>query len=100
MYLAITVQPVSINTTVNATVIFTCVGVGNTINVEVNETQATDTTLTGFIVETFSGNGTISAELRATAYEDNNNTNISCRIDSDTDNASVSSDVAILMIQG
>ena len=100
MYLAITVQPVSINTTIKATVTFTCEGVGNVITVEVNGQTATDTAVMGrgFIVETSSVNGTIRAELRATAYEDNNNTNISCRIE--TNNASLSSDVAILMIQG
>ena len=100
MHLAIRVQPVSINTTINATVTFTCEGVGNVITVEVNGEMATNTDVMDreFFVETSSDNGTISAKLRATAYEDNNNTNISCIIE--TDNASLCSDVAILMIQG
>ena len=98
----------SINTTINSTIIFTCEGVGDLLTVRVkfygvNETKAaTDTTVMerGFFVETSNDNGTRSAELQATAYEFNNNTNITCRVFDDQAANFSDSSTAILMIQG
>ncbi|XP_019860563.1 PREDICTED: uncharacterized protein LOC109588903 [Amphimedon queenslandica] len=102
----ITVQPMSINTTINSTVNFTCEGVGTEITFRLqfygeNETRgATDEVAInrGFSFETSNDNDARTAQLQGTAYEFNNNTSIRCRVD--TNNASLSSDVAILMIQG
>uniref|UniRef100_A0A1X7T4U1 Fibronectin type-III domain-containing protein n=1 Tax=Amphimedon queenslandica TaxID=400682 RepID=A0A1X7T4U1_AMPQE len=97
----ITIQPVSINTTINSTVTFTCEGAGDSIAFRVNGTAIFDNVRDrGFCDETFNDNGTRRGELEATAYEFNNNTNISCRVSTDDPVAALFSDVAILMIQG
>uniref|UniRef100_A0A1X7TA18 Fibronectin type-III domain-containing protein n=1 Tax=Amphimedon queenslandica TaxID=400682 RepID=A0A1X7TA18_AMPQE len=97
----ITVQPVSINATINSTVIFTCEGAGDSIVFIVNGMAISDNVREkGFSDETFNDNGTRRGELEATAYEFNNNTNISCSVSTDDPVATLLSDVAILMIQG
>ena len=53
----------------------------------------------GFTV-TIRGTGTLRAELQATAYYFNNNTNIRCRASNDDPPAILFSNTAVLMIQG
>uniref|UniRef100_A0A1X7TPR6 Fibronectin type-III domain-containing protein n=1 Tax=Amphimedon queenslandica TaxID=400682 RepID=A0A1X7TPR6_AMPQE len=98
----ITLQPVSINTTLNSTVVFSCEAVANDLSFRVNNTPATDTNVTdkGFSVTTSSNGGTIRAELQALAYDHNNNTEVRCRAITDEPLQVEFSDTAILMIQG
>ncbi|XP_019858543.1 PREDICTED: uncharacterized protein LOC109586776 [Amphimedon queenslandica] len=97
----ITLQPVSINTTLNSTVVFSCEAVANDLSFRVNNTPATDTNVTdkGFSVTTSSNGGTIRAELQALAYDHNNNTEVRCRAITDEPLQVEFSDTAILMIQ-
>ena len=97
----ITVHPQSVNTTLNSRVNFTCEA--NTLDI----TFLVDGTLAlaanvinrGFTQQGVKdlGNGKWRGVLLAIAFDDNNNTNISCRaIDSQT----IYSDIAVLRIQG
>ena len=101
MYLDIILQPVSINTTLNSTVIFTCEAIALEITFRVNNEPSNDADVMnkGFIVTT-SGTGTIRAELQAIAYDFNNNTNIRCRASNDDPPAIFLSNTALLLIQG
>ncbi|XP_019853923.1 PREDICTED: uncharacterized protein LOC109583152 [Amphimedon queenslandica] len=99
----ITVQPVSINTTLNSTVVFSCEAEGaHELNFRVNDTQATHNSFTesGFNVTTTTSNNTMRAKLQATAYEDNNNTNVTCIAHHDDNDTPIHSNVATLIIQG
>ena len=100
-YLDIILQPVSINTTLNSTVIFTCEAIADELIFRVNNEPANDKDVMnkGFTVTT-SGIGTIRAELQAIAYDFNNNANIRCRSLSDNPPAIFLSNTAVLMIQG
>ena len=97
----IILQPVSINTTLNSTVTFTCEAIADELTFRVNNVPANDADVTskGFTVTT-SGTGTIRAELQAIAYDFNNNTNIRCRASTDNPPAILFSNTAVLMIQG
>ena len=97
----ITNHPQSVNTTLNSTVSFTCEAVADTISFKVNNKSAAnnDIVIKGFIqqpIDTLS-NDTIRRVLIARALEDNNNTNISCRV---INSEIVCSDIAVLRIQG
>ncbi|XP_019860769.1 PREDICTED: uncharacterized protein LOC109589086 [Amphimedon queenslandica] len=98
----ITVQPVSINTTLNSTVVFFCEGTGDELSFRVNNEPATNTDVIvkGFSVTSSVHNGTRRAELQAIAYEHNNNTEVRCRASTDEPLQVEFSDTAILMIQG
>ena len=91
----------SINATLNSTVVFFCEAVADELTVQVNNTPATNTDVMdkGFSVTT-SGTGTIRAELQAIAYEHNNNTEVRCRALTDDPSEIVFSNTSILMIQG
>ena len=97
----ITVQPVSINTTLNSTVVFSCEATADELSFRVNNLPDTNTGVTdkGFSVAT-SGTDTIRADLQGTAYEDNNNTEVKCRASTDDPPEIMFSNTAMLMIQG
>ena len=99
----ITVQPVSINTTLNSTVTFTCEAIADELTFRINGEQANhdNAKQKGFIVSGLSGdriNGR-TGELEAKAYDFNNNTNITCRALTDEPHEIVTS-TASLLIQG
>ena len=98
----ITVQPVSINATLNCTVTFTCEAIADAVSFLVNNEEATDGDVMskGFAVTTNRDGGYRTAELQATAYSYNNNTNITCRATTYTPLTAVSSNTAVLLIQG
>ena len=98
----ITVQPVSINTTLNSTVIFTCEAIADELTFRVNNESATDTNVTdkGFSVITNNRGGYRIGKLQAIAYNFNNNTNITCRAITDQPLTLVFSNTAVLLIQG
>ena len=92
----------SINTTLNSTVVFYCQGTGDELSFRVNNTAATDTGVTykGFSASTSGSSGTRRAELQAIAYEHNNNTEVRCRASNDDPPQVNFSNTAMLMIQG
>uniref|UniRef100_A0A1X7TVX0 Fibronectin type-III domain-containing protein n=1 Tax=Amphimedon queenslandica TaxID=400682 RepID=A0A1X7TVX0_AMPQE len=98
----ITVQPVSINTTLNSTVVFSCEAVANGLTVQVNNVSATDGPVInkGFSVTSSTSGGNRSAALQAIAYDHNNNTEVRCVAVTYDPPQIVRSDTAILMIQG
>ena len=98
----ITVQPVSINTTLNYTVVFYCEATADELTFRVNNLPADDTGVTakGFSVTTSGSGDTIRADLQAIAYEHNNNTEVRCRASTDDPHQVQFSDTAMLMIQG
>uniref|UniRef100_A0A1X7UTB8 Fibronectin type-III domain-containing protein n=1 Tax=Amphimedon queenslandica TaxID=400682 RepID=A0A1X7UTB8_AMPQE len=98
----ITFQPVSINTTLNSTVVFSCEGTGDELSFRVNNTPADDGAVIakGFSATSTDNDGTRRAVLQAIAYEYNNNTEVKCRASTDEPLQVVFSDTAILMIQG
>ena len=97
----ITVQPVSINTTLNSTVIFFCEAIADELTFRVNNESATDAGVIskGFTIITNINGGIRRGELQAIAYDFNNNTNITCRAITDQPTL-VSSNTAVLLIQG
>uniref|UniRef100_A0A1X7UUL9 Fibronectin type-III domain-containing protein n=1 Tax=Amphimedon queenslandica TaxID=400682 RepID=A0A1X7UUL9_AMPQE len=97
----ITLQPVSINTTLNSTVVFSCEATADALSFRVNNLpdSNTDVTAKGFSV-TSSGTGTIRAELEAIAYEHNNNTEINCTAITLSPLQAVTSNTVVLTIQG
>ena len=101
MFIDITVQPVSTNTTLNSTVVFSCEAVTDELTFRVNNLPDTNAAVKdkGFSAST-SGTDTIRAELQATAYEHNNNTEVKCRASTDEPPKTVFSNTAVLMIQG
>ena len=98
----ITVQPVSINTTLNSTVVFSCEATADQLIVRVNGELATDRAVRdkGFSVSSTSYGGTVRAELQAIAYEHNNNTEVRCRASAYDPFQVDFSDTSRLMIQG
>ncbi|XP_019852423.1 PREDICTED: uncharacterized protein LOC109582213 isoform X2 [Amphimedon queenslandica] len=98
----ITVQPVSINTTLNSTVVFSCEAVADELGFRVNNEVATDEAVVakGFSVTTTNIGGTRRVELEAIAYEYNNNTEVTCTAITDEPLQAVFSNISILMIQG
>ena len=91
----------SINTTLNYTVVFYCEATADELTFRVNNLPDIDTDVTakGFSVAT-SGTDTIRADLQAIAYEHNNNTEVKCRASNDDPPQVEYSDTAMLMIQG
>ena len=96
----ITVQPVSINTTLNSTVLFICEAITNVITFRVNGEQENNDNVIGFTATTSELNGTTIARLQAIGYDFNNNTEIQCRASNDAPPTVVFSDTALLLIQG
>ena len=101
-YIEITVHPQSVNTTINSTVSFTCEATSAVaITFEVNNISAASPNVTsrGFTLQSESLNGgVLTRVLIAIAFEDNNNTNISCTAFGSPMNKD--SDIAVLRIQG
>ncbi|XP_019862186.1 PREDICTED: uncharacterized protein LOC100639045 isoform X2 [Amphimedon queenslandica] len=97
----ITLQPVSINTTLNSTANFVCEANGDLLNFLVNNTPANEIRARGFMDDTtgISGGGS-RGNLTAKAYDINNNTNISCVASTLSPPSSVTSDTVFLTIQG
>ena len=100
--LDITVQPVSINTTLNSTAVFSCEAVADDLSFRVNNESAHDTGVMdkGFSATSTNNGGTIRAELQAIAYDYNNNTEVKCRAINDDPVQILFSNTSILMIQG
>ena len=92
----------SINTTLNSTVVFSCEATADDLTFRVNHTPADDEAVMdkGFSATSTNNGGTRRAELQGTAYEYNNNTEVRCRALTDKPLQLVFSDTAILMIQG
>ena len=101
-YLDIILQPVSINTTLSSTVIFTCEAIADELTFIVNNEPANDADVMnkGFTITTSSTGGILRGELQAIAYDFNNNTIIRCRALSDDPPAIFFSNTSVLMIQG
>ena len=103
----ITVQPVSINTTLNSTVIFTCEAIADELTFRVNNVPASheEVILKGFTFTLPANpggpNGTLTGRLQAIAYNSNNNTDIRCRASNDGPPATVElGNTSVLLIQG
>uniref|UniRef100_A0A1X7TS42 Fibronectin type-III domain-containing protein n=1 Tax=Amphimedon queenslandica TaxID=400682 RepID=A0A1X7TS42_AMPQE len=96
------VQPVSINTTLNSTVVFSCEGTGDDLSFRVNNTPATniDVIGKGFSATATNNGGTRKVELQAIAYDNNNNTEVKCQAITLDPPKIVFSKTVILMIQG
>ena len=96
-------QPQSVNTTLNSTVSFTCKAVADEISFRVNDMSATYENVMnkGFIQQPTKllSDGNLTRELLAKSIEDNNNTNISCKASNHV-MLIVYSDIAVLRIQG
>ena len=94
----------SINTTLNYTVTFTCSASADELTFRVNGETYTDEDVMnkGFNGSTQNDNidGTRSGKLQAIAYNHNNNTNIKCRASNDNPATVVFSNTAVLLIQG
>ena len=79
----ITVHPQSVNNTLNSTVNFTCEAVAEDIVFRVNDISAANVNINkrGFTQQAAYNlnDGKLRRVLIAEAFEDNNNTNISCR---------------------
>ena len=92
----------SINTTLNSTVNFTCeASAVDDLNFRVNDTQTDHKNVTGFTVSTNGSYALRTGTLQAIAYDYNNNTNIICRAtSSNNESMTVYSKQALLLIQG
>ena len=93
----------SINTTLNSTVIFTCVAATKHLIFKVNDTLASDEKVKrkGFVESTKDSGPFKNGTLRAIAYDFNNNTNITCKASNNDDPPAVNySKPALLSIQG
>lgn len=101
----ITVSPVSINATLNSTVTFTCEAVADEITFLVDNTQAIINIIKnrGF-TQRITGIGTVTGLLNATAYQENNATNVECRAITLNSSFHVIADIyspkVVLLIQG
>ena len=98
-----TVDPVSINTTLNSTVTFTCkaTAVEELIFIINNSISASHTSVTGFTQSTSDSNGLKTGILQAIAYDFNNDTIIECRGDRGGNDVQFNySKPALLLIQG
>ena len=102
IYTEITVHPQSVNTTLNSTVSFTCEGVADLIDFQVNDSSAdtSDVVNKGFTQQPayLINGGKLRRMLLAKGLKDNNNTNISCIAYGSPVN--INSDIAVLRIQG
>uniref|UniRef100_A0A1X7TVE6 Fibronectin type-III domain-containing protein n=1 Tax=Amphimedon queenslandica TaxID=400682 RepID=A0A1X7TVE6_AMPQE len=99
----LTVQPLSINTTLNSTVVFSCEATADELSFRVNNIPGshTDVMAKGFSPSISGTAGsTIRAELQAIAYDHNNNTEINCTAITLSPLQTEASDTVILMIQG
>ena len=92
----------SINTTLNSTVDFSCEAVADFLSFRVNNLEVTEGAVIakGFSVMTNVSGSTRRAELQAIAYEHNNNTEINCTAFTSSPLQTVTSNVSVLMIQG
>ena len=98
----------SINTTLNSTVNFTCEAIADELTFRVNDESANDEDVinNGFTASTNDSagpNGTIirKGKLQTKAYDFNNNTIITCRASNDDPPTVVLSEpAALLLIQG
>ena len=92
----------SINTTLNSTVVFSCEGTTDELTFRVNNKAADDGAVIakGFSTASTNNGGTRRAELQGTAYDYNNNIEVRCRASTDDPPEIVFSDTAVLMIQG
>ena len=92
----------SINTTLNSTVVFSCEAETDELTVRVNNVSANDGAVKakGFSVSSSSTGDTIRAELQAIAYDYNNNTEVRCRASTNHLPQLEFSNISILMIQG
>ena len=101
-YIEITLHPQSVNTTLNSTVSFTCEGVAELIDFQVNGSSAdtVDVVNKGFTQQSAYpiNGGKLRRVLFAKGLKDNNNTNISCRAYGSPVN--IKSNIAVLRIQG
>ena len=98
-----TVQPVSINTTLNSTVKFTCEATAVdelTFRVQDEAANHGEVIHKGFTQSTNGSYHLRDGTLQAIAYDFNNNTNITCRASNDEPPAANYSDTALLLIQG
>ena len=94
------VDPVSMNTTLNSIVNFTCEATAvDELTFRVNSKPSSDRMFRGFTRSTNGSYDLITGTLQVTAYDVNNNTNIRCRGSNDNKPASYS-DTALLLIQG
>ena len=96
-------QPVSINTTLNSTVIFTCKASAYELSFRVNGKPANDEVVKKKGFSELTKNVSIGirlGELQAIAYNHNNNTNIKCRASNDNPGTIVFSNTVVLLIQG
>ena len=101
-YLEIVAHPISINTTLNASVDFVCEATGDFLNFLVDGLSAIreEISARGFVDDSFGiGGGVIRGVLTATAYAINNNTNVTC-VATTLPSSSVTSDTVFLTIQG
>ena len=92
----------SINTTLNSTVVFSCEAVADVLSFRVNDEPANDGAVMakGFSETSTNNGGTRRAELQAIAYEHNNNTEINCTAFTSSPLQTVTSNISVLMIQG
>ena len=94
----------SINTTLNSTVIFTCVATASDyLSFRVNGVPANDKEIQckGFAQSTNGSYYLRNGTLRAIAYDFNNNTKITCKASNDNKPPAVNySEPALLLIQG
>ena len=98
-FIAYVTQPVSLNTSLDSTVIFTCEATDGAIIFFVDDISASNilNIKRGFTeLHQVTINGTTKRSLSAKAQEINNNTNISCG----TIPGGIKSETAILRIQG
>ena len=104
-FIDITVHPISINTTLNSTVYFTCEAIADVVTFSVNGELASHTNVKykGFSESTGGTggpNGTRTGRLQAIAYDFNNKTEISCRGSNNVPPTVVFSNTSVLLIQG
>ena len=99
-----TVDPVSINTTLNSTVTFTCEATAvDHLAFRVNNEPADHKNFTGFTPSTSASHNLRTGTLQAIAYGFNNDTNITCRGDRGGNGVPINfkySKPAFLLIQG
>lgn len=91
----------SINTTLNSIVTFNCEGTGDVLFFLVDDVSANDINITnkGFTQMIDSSSSPIVGQLQATAYKDNNGSNILCSAFTLPSQSDISP-VVLLLIQG
>ena len=95
-------QPVSINTTLNSTVVFSCEAIADQLSFLVDGEAADNEAIIdkGFSATSTNNGGTRKVELQAIAYNHNNNTKVTCRAVTYDPLQAVSSNISVLMVQG